>query len=65
MVRLQQSRQSIVYFTNPDNNYVITNIDENGNEEKKLVEDHIQERNTTTIVDIGKKYDNNATTRDI
>lgn len=51
MVRLQKSRQSIVYFTNPDNNYVITGIDSNGNVERKSVKEHIEERNNTTIID--------------
>ncbi|XP_066921211.1 uncharacterized protein [Clytia hemisphaerica] len=55
MVRLQMSRQSIVYFTNPDNSFMITGTDENGNVEKKSVLEHMEERNNTTIIDVAEK----------
>ena len=54
MVRMKKSRQSIVYFTNPDDSYVIHGLDKNGNEVKKSVQEHIHERNTTTIIDVEK-----------
>ena len=60
MIRLQKSRQSIVYFTNPDNNYVISGIDSNGNFEKKSVQEHIEERNNTTIVDVADEKPENG-----
>jgi len=56
MVRLQKSRQSIVYFTNPDNQFCITGYDQNGNTEKKSVEEHMNERNNTTIINVARKY---------
>lgn len=55
MVRLKKSRQSIAYFTNPDNSYIIHESDENGKEIKKSVQQHIHERNTSTIINVVKQ----------
>lgn len=58
MIRLKKSRQSIVFFTNPDNDYVIKTVDANGNIDEKCVGDHIAERNNTTIFDVKPQSDN-------
>ena len=50
--KLRKARQSIVFFTNPDDNYVIETEDENGNMEFKKVKEHIDERNNTTILEV-------------
>ncbi len=41
-----RARQSIVFFTNPDNNYVIDSL-----YGRKSVVDHINERNDNTVFD--------------
>ena len=43
--KLQKERQVIAYFVNPDNNVMIKTINEDGNEEEKLVKEHIIKRN--------------------
>ena len=47
--KLHKQRQSLAYFVHPDINVVIKTINEDGNEEEKLVKDHIIERNKDAI----------------
>ena len=43
--KLQKERQVIAHFVTPDNNVIINAINKDGDEEEKLVKDHVIKRN--------------------
>ena len=52
MVLEQKERNSIAYFTNPDNDFCISGYDRTGKTEKKTVGAHIKMKTEEEIFDV-------------